>query len=608
MDKKQPPDPGNRNLDTSTTDDKINAFDEVADSFCAGIQPAVFLSHSFLQKHPILLEEGCLLVNWDRIPGLYRRTNKLLTVSVTDKQWEKWGQSRGWTAWEPDTEPQNFFPNMAMVVSKGAFYDAQDPQMQTKVGHFISIARVPDCVWLLPFEELREAFNNYADTATAIGLVQLHRGNALFPDVYFQFYGEHFTIMGLQDPTIQFGTADEFVGGYLVRQHVTASGRKAHAMLPPGYVRGATCPVASPTYPYRPCGTGVPGEQPPVHIVYMAALGTVLSSPQRFCLGEAPASQWPFNGVPVPWILLEGYRNPDGAAPDFPGNDNQAEDSNGKGSGRAPGGPSAKSENNKEDDDDEGFETVDDGDEDTGSKVVVKISMKDVAKPEGSGLTGTDRLFDSDDEEDDAELKEQIETAYKTADTIDELKLSETSSSSNSGSSDSDDDPNETKQYPEHPEAEGVGESGFPGPGQVDHHLPAGHEPRGERVDTGSACSLDRVREAGIALSRQVTSLTTDHKQSSASGEIFQRLLPAYFEWVWVRTEATFSTLNASLPTLLCRFVSLDQAGQIFSSIFTCMCNYNTEICGMAMAQTVVPVYTIPNTYRVQQSLWESLC
>ena len=118
----------------------------------------------------------------------------------------------------------------------------------------------------------------------------------------------------------------------------------------------------------------------------------------------------------------------------------------------------------------------------------------------------------------------------------------------------------------------------------------------------------DRVREAGIALSRQVTSLTTDHEQSSASGEIFQCLLPACFEQVWAQTEATFSSLHASLPTLLCRFVSPDQAGQIFSSIFTCMCNYNTEICGMAMAQTVVPVYTIPNTYRVQQSLWESLC
>ena len=38
------------------------------------------------------------------------------------------------------------------------------------------------------------------------------------------------------------------------------------------------------------------------------------------------------------------------------------------------------------------------------------------------------------------------------------------------------------------------------------------------------------------------------------------------------------------------------------------MCNYNTKICGMAMAQAVVPVYTIPNTYRVQQSLWEGIC
>ena len=285
MDKKQPPDPGNRDPEADPTDDKINAYNKVVDSFQAGIQPAVFLTHSFLQNHPILLEEGCLTVNWDWIPGLYCRTDKLLTVSVTNKQWEKWGRSAGWTAWEPDTQSQHFFRNLAMVECKGAFYDAKDPKMQTKVGHFISIARVPDCVPLLPFEQLQEAFNSYTDAATAIGLVRLHRGNTLFPDVYFQFYGEHFTIMGLQDPTIQFGTADEFAGGYLVRRHVTASGRKAHAMLPLGYVRGATCPVPSPTYPYQPCGTGVPAEQPPVHVVHMAAVGMVLSSPQRLSRG-----------------------------------------------------------------------------------------------------------------------------------------------------------------------------------------------------------------------------------------------------------------------------------------------------------------------------------
>ena len=118
----------------------------------------------------------------------------------------------------------------------------------------------------------------------------------------------------------------------------------------------------------------------------------------------------------------------------------------------------------------------------------------------------------------------------------------------------------------------------------------------------------DRVREAGIALSRHITTLTTEHEQSTVSGEIFRTLIPAFFQRIRVRTEATFSEVNATLPSLLCKFVAPDQAGQIMASFYTCLCNYNTEICRMAMAQTVVPVYTIPNTYRVQQSLWESLC
>ena len=77
MEEKRPPDPGPRDLDTSSTEDKINAYDAVATSYQAGIQPAIFLTHSFLQDHPILLEEGYLTVNWDWIPGLYTRTDKL---------------------------------------------------------------------------------------------------------------------------------------------------------------------------------------------------------------------------------------------------------------------------------------------------------------------------------------------------------------------------------------------------------------------------------------------------------------------------------------------------------------------------------------------------
>ena len=119
----------------------------------------------------------------------------------------------------------------------------------------------------------------------------------------------------------------------------------------------------------------------------------------------------------------------------------------------------------------------------------------------------------------------------------------------------------------------------------------------------------DQVRKARITLSQKITSLTTDYEPSTVSSEIFRTLLPECSRRIQVRTEATFNKLNANLPTLLCRFVALPiKPGQMLSATFTCMCNYNTEICGMAMAQTVVPVYTIPNTYWVQQSLWESIC
>ena len=127
--------------------------------------------------------------------------------------------------------------------------------------------------------------------ATAIGLVPLHHSNMVFPDVYFQFYSEHFTIMGLLDLEIRFSTADEFVGGYLVHRHVASSGQKAHAMLPPSYVQGTKCPRPSPTYTYRPGGTRTLGQHPPIHVIFMAAIGRVLPSPSSFCIVEAPAKE-----------------------------------------------------------------------------------------------------------------------------------------------------------------------------------------------------------------------------------------------------------------------------------------------------------------------------
>ena len=204
--------------------------------------------------------------------------------------------------------------------------------------------------------------------------------------------------MGLLDPEIRFGTADEFVGGYVVCRHVASSGQKAHAMLPPSYVQGAKCPRPSPTYTYRPGGTGTPGQHPPIHVIFMAATGRVLLSPSRFCLVEAPAKEWSFNDAPVPWILPASYRNPNETVQDF--DDNEA-GSLGKESGPAPStGAGAEVTVADGAEEDDGFETVDDGDEEPCDKVVIMISAEEVAKPEGSGLGGKSPMFESEEEDD----------------------------------------------------------------------------------------------------------------------------------------------------------------------------------------------------------------
>ena len=137
----------------------------------------------------------------------------------------------------------------------------------------------------------------------------------------------------------------------------------------------------------------------------MAAIGRVLPSPKRFCIVEALATEWSFNDAPVPWILPGSYLNPNetvrGQVPDFPGDDNEAEGSLDKGSGSMPlTGLMATTGDGAEEEEGNGFKMVDDVEEVPSDKVVITILAIEVAKPEGSGLTGKDLMFESEEEED----------------------------------------------------------------------------------------------------------------------------------------------------------------------------------------------------------------
>ena len=165
---------------------------------------------------------------------------------------------------------------------------------------------------------------------------------------------------------------------------------------------------------------------------------------------EALAKEWSFNDALVPWILLAGYRNPNETVSDFLDDDNEAGSSLGKESGSAPltGASAEVTAANDAENDNDGFETVDDRDEEPGDKVVIMISVKGVKKPESSGLVGKTPMFESE-EEDDPEIKKKIEAALDATGLIEELMLLEQDDESESESpgDNGKDDLDETKRY-----------------------------------------------------------------------------------------------------------------------------------------------------------------
>ena len=182
-------------------------------------------------------------------------------------------------------------------------------------------------------------------------------------------------------------------GGYLVHRHIVSSDRKAHAMLPPSYMQGAKCPRPSPTYTYQPGSTVTPGQHPPIHVIFMVAIGRVLPSPSRFCIIEAPAKEWSFNDALVPWILPAGYRNPNETVLDFP-EDDEAGSLDKGGSVPLTGLSAEVTTVDDAEEEDDRFVVVGDAEEESGNKVVISISAKEVAKPEGSGLPGKTIMFE----------------------------------------------------------------------------------------------------------------------------------------------------------------------------------------------------------------------
>ena len=173
------------------------------------------------------MEPGTLCserMQWNQTPGLFKRIPTLPSLMVKPIIWDKWCD-RACAFWEPTQEPDDFCPGIALVVCYSPFQDLPQDNLRDKKTISMSLVYVPEH-WILPsFMEAAYMVNHARDAKDIWGMMSLariHKRSPFYPDISFQEYKQHLTIMPLTLPTedrLRYGGyTEDFTVGALHRR------------------------------------------------------------------------------------------------------------------------------------------------------------------------------------------------------------------------------------------------------------------------------------------------------------------------------------------------------------------------------------------------------
>ena len=150
-----------------------------------------------LRAHPRAMEPGYLQINWDTIPGLYNRKHLLRTLVIEKKEWDHLSDPAQLAHfWEPTQNLEDFHRTLALALCWTPFHDSPDAQRKKEYVMSVAVVRKPSRHDGLPFLTAAEEFRDSANETThSLLLVRLHRQSLLFPDIYYDRYRHHFTLM-----------------------------------------------------------------------------------------------------------------------------------------------------------------------------------------------------------------------------------------------------------------------------------------------------------------------------------------------------------------------------------------------------------------------------
>ena len=175
----------------------------------------------------------------------------------------------------------------------------------------VAVVRKPARFVVIPFATAANEFCHDSDDSPTLILVWLHRRSRLFPDVYFDRYNQHFTVMHDSGKPFNIGHPQRFVGALLHNAFPVGDKPSLKAKLPPAFLDHPTkFPIDSGVRAYRDWTTGCYDQSnPDEHFMWLSSEFTPYTThlgapfvPQDFALGLPPVEDWPKRTGEVTWV------------------------------------------------------------------------------------------------------------------------------------------------------------------------------------------------------------------------------------------------------------------------------------------------------------------
>ena len=165
---------------------------------------------------PRAMESRYLHIEWNSIPRLYNQKSYLRTLVIEKGEWDHLSNPTQLEHyWEPTQDSDDFYWTLGLALCWTPFHDCSNTGRRKEYVVSVTVMWKPAWHFRLPFAAAVEELQGNAEMTPTLLLVWLHRKSRLFPNIYYNRYRTHFTLMHDMGKGYNVGDPQKFHGALL---------------------------------------------------------------------------------------------------------------------------------------------------------------------------------------------------------------------------------------------------------------------------------------------------------------------------------------------------------------------------------------------------------